>query len=90
MTSLTCIGGQLFLAKEELGVLRTSVSLVRMTLRGTCSKVRVQGQLSGDFEARQGLKNGYILSTLLFNISLEPVMRKIATKPGGTIFNRKT
>jgi hypothetical protein len=59
-----------------------------MTLSRTYNKVKVQNKLSVSFRTECGIRQGDSLSTLLFNIGLEKVMRNIEINPGGTIFNR--
>jgi hypothetical protein len=44
--------------------------------------------LSGSFRTECGIRQGDSLSTLLFNIGLEKVMRNIEINPGDTIFKR--
>jgi len=58
-----------------------------MTLANTNSKVKIQGKLSPGFETI-GLRPGDSLSTLLFNLCMEKIIRNVRINPGGTIFNR--
>lgn len=44
------------------------IRLVQMNLTSTKCQVKVEGQLSKEFEINQGLRQGDVLSTLLFNI----------------------
>ena len=80
----------LYEAMHELGIPRKLISLVKMTLRETKSKVRTKGQISDVFSIHKGLRQGDSLSCTLFNLVLENIMRKIPTNKGGTIFNRTT
>lgn len=65
------------------------IRLVQMTLTNTKCQVKIEGKLSKEFEVNQGLRQGDVLSTLLFNIVLERVMRRVEIdNPGGTLFNR--
>jgi hypothetical protein len=59
-----------------------------MTLSKTYNKVKIQNKLSGSFRTECGIRQGDFLSTQLFNIGLEKVMRNIEINPGGTIFSR--
>ena len=72
----------------EFGVPNKLVRLVKMTLTNTVCKVKVQGQLSKAFKVNSGLRQGDVISTILFNLCLEKVIRKIEINPGGTILNR--
>ena len=78
---------QLLVALHNLEIPR---KLIKMTLENTESKVRVNGQLSDVFSLQQGLRQGDSLSSTLFNLALEEVIRKIPANRGGTLFNRTT
>jgi len=58
-----------------------------MTLVNTNSKVKIQRKLSHTFEITTGLQQGDSLSTLLFNLCMEKIIRNVRINPGGTIFN---
>jgi hypothetical protein len=45
---------------------------------------------SKSYETRQGLKQGYVLSTLLFNVVLEVIVRRANLQTTGTIYNKET
>lgn len=78
----------IFDAMAEFGIPRKLIALTKMTLMNTQNKVKIQNKLSEKFITHNGIRQGDSLSTLLFNIGLERVIRKIAINPGGTIFNR--
>ena len=65
--------------------------LIRL-LKGTLSKVmcgvKVQGKTSGLFECKTGLRQGDELSTKLFNVALEGVIRRAKLELNGTIFTK--
>jgi hypothetical protein len=48
-----------------------------MCLNETCSKVRIGKLLSVKFPIQNGLKQGDVLSPLLFNFALEYAIRKV-------------
>jgi len=73
---------------KEFGIPMKLVRLVKMTLANTNSKVKIQGKLSPDFETTIGPRQGDSLSTLLFNLCMEKIIRNVRINPGGTIFNR--
>ena len=50
--------------------------------------MKIQGQLTREFEVRRGLRQGDAMSTTLFNLCLEYIIRKIQLNPGGTIYTR--
>jgi hypothetical protein len=57
-----------------------------MTLQRTLNKVQISGKLSDSFETTYCLRQGDVLSTMLFNIMPEKVIRNIELKTGGIIF----
>jgi hypothetical protein len=61
---------------------------VKITLKNTKAKIRVQGQLSREISIGRGLRQGDALSTTLFNLCLEAAIRRIEINPGGTINKR--
>jgi hypothetical protein len=52
--------------------------------------VKIQNDCSESFETRQGLRQGYVLSTLLFNVVLEVIVRRANLQTTGTIYNKET
>jgi hypothetical protein len=72
---------------KEFGIPMKLVRFVKMTLANTNSKVKIQGKLSPSFETTIGLRQGDSLSTLLFNLCMEKIIRNFRNQ-GGTIFNR--
>lgn len=75
-----------FKAMSELEYPRELIDLVRMTLSNTRNKVKFNGNLSEEFVSNVGLKQGDPMSTTLFNIILESIMRKSKIKTKGNIF----
>jgi hypothetical protein len=59
-----------------------------MTFKDSNGKVKIQGQPIEAFGTEIGLRQGDALSTTLFNIVLEKVIRNIETSSNRTIFNR--
>jgi hypothetical protein len=83
------IRGKLYEAMRELRIPAKIIRLVSMTLRDTKCMVKIEGELTRDFAVNQELRQGDVLSTILFNIALEKVMRKVdVNNPGGTLLNR--
>jgi hypothetical protein len=52
--------------------------------------VKIQNDYSESFETRQGLRQGDVLSTLLFNVVLEVIVRRANLQTTGTIYNKET
>jgi hypothetical protein len=73
---------------KEFGIPAKLITLTKMTLSRTCNTIEVQNKLSGSFRTECVIRQGDSLSTLLFNICLEKMMRNIKINPGGTVFNR--
>jgi hypothetical protein len=78
----------LFEVLKEFGIPKKLVNLIKMALIESNCRVKIQGQLSSNFKVKVGLRQGDALSTILFNIVLEKVIRNIEINPNGTIFNR--
>jgi hypothetical protein len=62
-----------------------SVNLIGMTLRNKTGRVKVQNMRSEEFEINKVLRQGDALSTQLFNVVLEKVMRHIQINEGGSM-----
>jgi hypothetical protein len=73
---------------NEFGIPNKLMNLIKM-MQDSNGKVKIQGQLTEAFDIERGLRQGKTLSTMLFHIVLEKVIRKIETNPKGIIFNRK-
>jgi hypothetical protein len=54
-------------------------------MTGTKAQVKVQTELTDTFEIRQGLKQGDGLAPMLFNLTLECVIRKLPADANGTL-----
>lgn len=78
----------LFETLHVLGVPAKLVRLVEMTLKKTRGKISLAGAKSREFNVARGLRQGDALSCMLFNLTLERVIRKIEINPGGTLLNR--
>jgi hypothetical protein len=79
---------QLVEIMKEFRIPKKLVQLVEMTLENTHNKVKIQGKLSPNFETVVEVRQDDSLSTLLFNICMEKIIRNIKTNLGGTVFNR--
>jgi hypothetical protein len=72
---------------EEMQIPRKISNLVCTILRSTRVRVKIQGQLTREFKVRS-LRQGDALSTTLFNLCLEHVMRQIPLNLRGSIYTR--
>lgn len=77
---------QIYKAMEKLGVPSKMIKLVEMTLQGTLTKVLVEGNLTESFSVNSGLRQGDPLSTILFNLVLENILRESKIETGGIIY----
>lgn len=61
-----------------------------MTLTKTKGRGKVEGELSEEYDIKEGLRQGDMLSTILFNLALEKVREVDIANRGGTLFSRLT
>jgi hypothetical protein len=75
---------------SELNFPTKLIRLTKATLTIVTCYVKIQNDCSESFETRQGLRQGDVLSTLLFNVVLEVIVRRANLQTTGTIYNKKT
>lgn len=77
---------------EALGKLRIPnklINLVKMTLHNTSNRILVEGSFSNQFIVKKGLRQGDPLSTDLFNLVLEAIMRGSGLQTAAVLFHSK-
>jgi hypothetical protein len=75
---------------SELNFLTKLIHLTKATLTFVTCCVKRQNDCSESFETRQELRQGDVLSSLLFNVVVEVIVRRANLQTTGTIFNKKT
>lgn len=76
----------LFNIMNEFGIPTKLINLTRATLTDTRCKIMVDNTFSETFSIETGLRQGDKLSTILFNLALEKVVRAMSINWAGTIF----
>jgi sorting nexin-29 len=71
---------------KQLKILDKLIRLVKMTMTSTRNRVKIQDDLSGVMKTDRGLQVRDALVCLLFNITLEKVIRDAGIWRGGTIY----
>jgi hypothetical protein len=75
---------------SELNFTTKLIRLTKATLTIVTCCVKIQNECSESFETRQGLRQGDVLSTPLFNFVLEVIVRRANLQTTGTIYNKET
>ena len=65
------------------GVPQQQADIIQALYTGTWCQVRIVDGTSEAFEVRSGVRQGYILSPLLFNCFMDRVLREVTETPGG-------
>jgi sorting nexin-29 len=61
------------------------IRLTKLTMTNNCAMVKLRDVLSRQFDTKEGVRQGNQLACLLFNISLEKVIRDAEVETRGTI-----
>jgi hypothetical protein len=78
---------QLFDTMTEFGITRNLIRMVKTTLSNTTARIKVH-ELPERSDINTGLRQGDVISSQLFNLCLEKVIRNIDINSGETIYNR--
>jgi hypothetical protein len=86
----TIIRNEVYVGMSELNFPTKLIRLTKATLTIVTCCVTIQNDCSESFETRQGLRQGDVLSTLIFNVVLEVIVRRVNLQTTGTIYNKET
>jgi hypothetical protein len=75
---------------SELNFPTKLIRLTKATLTIVTCCGKIQNDCSESFETRQGLRQGDVLSTLLFNVVLEVIVRRANLQTTSTTYNKET
>jgi hypothetical protein len=75
---------------SELNFPTKLIRLTKETFTIVMCCAKIQNNCPESFETRQGLRQGEVLSTLLFNVVLEVIVRRANLQTTGTIYNKET
>jgi hypothetical protein len=82
------ISNKVYVGMSELNFPTKLIRLTKATLTIVTCCVKIQNDCSESFESRQRLRQGDVLSTLLFNVVLEVIVRRSNLQTTGTIYNK--
>jgi hypothetical protein len=85
----TIIKIEVYVGMSELNFPTKLIRLTKATLTIVTCCIKIQNDCSESFETRQGLRQGDVLSTLLFNVLLEVIVRRVNLQTTGTIYNKE-
>lgn len=75
---------------KEFDIPRKLINMVQITMNNSHCHVRIQTDLSEPLKTLNGLRQGDSLSCLLFNLTLEKIVRDAGIQTRGTIFYKST
>jgi hypothetical protein len=78
----------LYLAMRDMGIPDKLIRLTELTMTNNCAMVKLRKMLCRQFDIKEGVRQGDPLACLLFNISLENLIRDAEVETRGTIFNK--
>ena len=62
---------------QRVGVKGRCLRFIQALYEGSVCRVKVEGQVSGDFEVNSGLGQGCVLSPLLFSLYINGVVKRL-------------
>jgi hypothetical protein len=86
----TIIRNEVYVGMSELNFPTKLIRLTKATLTIVTCCVKIQNDCSKPFENRQGLRQGDVLSTWLFNVVMEAIVWRANLQTTGTIYNKES
>jgi Reverse transcriptase (RNA-dependent DNA polymerase) len=83
----TIIRNEVYVSMSELSFPTKLICLTAATLNTVLCCEKIQNDFSEYFETWQGLRQGNVLSPLIFNVVLESIVRRAKLQTNGTIFS---
>ena len=68
---------------QSVGVKGRCLQFIQALYEGSVCRVKVEGQVSGDFEVKSGLRQGCVLSPLLFSLYINGAVKKLKEEKCG-------
>lgn len=79
----------LYKALEKLEISGKDIQMIKLMLKKTDNRVRVNSRNSDIFEVREGVRQGDPMSSVLFSLCLENVIRDANINRSGLIYQKK-
>ena len=70
---------------KEFGIPKKSIKMIQICTHNSRSKVKLGNKMSEPFQTVSGLRQGCILSPILFSLAMEKITRTIMNRPEGMI-----
>jgi Reverse transcriptase (RNA-dependent DNA polymerase) len=85
----TIVRKMIFEAMKDFNIPPKLIALTKMILENASNRVKIEGRTSEPFQSKRGVRQGDPLSTILFNIVLEKILRKCKAYSNGTIYHHR-
>jgi hypothetical protein len=86
----TIIRNEVYVGMSKLNFPTKLIRLTKTTLTIVTCCIKIHNDCSGSFETRQRLRQGDVLSTLVFNVVLEVIVQRENLQTTSTIYNKET
>jgi hypothetical protein len=79
------LGEKLYKALHALKISAKLIRLMKAAMKDTTAQMGIQTELTVAFQMKNGLKQGDRLATILFNLCLEYIIRKVPIATNSTV-----